>query len=123
MPKNKSNSLRQFIEFFSVFLRHQGSLLPFPVAGRDCSERQTAEQNPTARTLPAPKKRNVKKAGLRPSQLVLLQVIKLHIAEVNVILHRKLRQKVMLEPQMTNGFNRKANSRGFQVTAWLLDQF
>lgn len=56
---------------------------------RKASGTQLTGRTLTAGKLLAPKEGHLK-AGLWPSQLILLQVIKLHITEVNVILHRKL---------------------------------
>lgn len=93
----------------------------FLVAGQPASaarkgQGQTADQSLHCRKTARSQEKTLEGWAVA-SQLVLLQVIKFHIAEVNVILHRKLGQKGRLEPRITNGFHRKTDSR---IPAWLL---
>lgn len=109
MPKNTIQfmaTIHRILQCFLEMLRFTVAVFPGLASAAQKGQQQTLTRTFSAGKLPVPKKGSLK-AGLRPSQLILLQVIELHVTQVNVILHRKLGHKVMLEPQMANGFNRK----------------
>lgn len=112
MPKNTIQfmaTIHRILQCFLETLRFTVAVLPGLASAARKGQQQTPSRAVSAGNCLLPSK-EVCRPGCG-SQLVLLQVVQLHVAQVNVILHRKLGQKVMLEPQMTNGFIRKANSR------------